>query len=290
MANCIIAFPNYVDATYYSVAFSGGSWQAAMPLTNLRDRLLVKVARSTNDDLASTIVIVDLGAPRDVRVIAIPSHNMSRDALIRVRGASDSGFSNVLLDTGWQDVWRVIYPFGSLPFGHPSFWDGKITEEDRQGYPMPFVYVASSTVNARYWKFEINDTSNADGYVELSRLFLAPGWQPDVNMAYGNQLGWETETLVEGSLGGARFYDGRNSRRVWKFSINNLTVDDALSWPFEIQRKQGIDGQVFFVFDPEDTTHLHRRAFLATIRQLSPLEFPYHNRNNAAFELEEVIA
>ena len=34
-----------------------------------------------------------------------------------------------LFDTGLNDVFQVIYPFGTLPWGHPSLWDGKIAED-----------------------------------------------------------------------------------------------------------------------------------------------------------------
>lgn len=290
MANCILAFPNYVDATYYSVAFSGGSWEPTLPLTNLRDRLLVNVTRSTDATTNNTKFDIDLGISRDIRVIAIPTHNLTRSATIRFRGASDSGFSNVVVDTGALDAWPVIYPWGTLPFGHPSFWDGKITEEDKQGYNIPFVHIFDTPVNARYWRCEIADSSNPAGYVELSRLFLCSGWQPTLNMSYGAKLRQEPLTEVSISLGKAEFYRNATTRRRVDFSVENLTVDEALTWPLEIQRKLGIDGQLFFVFDPDDTVHLHRRSFLATVAESSPLDYPYHNRNNVGFSLKEVVA
>ena len=290
MANCIIAFPNYVDATYYTVAFSGGSWQASLPLTNLKDPLLSKVSRSTSASLDNAQFDVDLGADRDVRLIAIPKHNISRLGKVRVRGSTSASFATSVLDTGWRDVWQVVYPFGTLPYGHPSWWDGKLSAEDAQWAVIPFVYVHSAAVVARYWRVEIDDTANAAGYIELTRLFLSPGWQPTRNLAYGNQLGWETETKSGLSLGGARFYDVRPARRVIRFSVNHLDVDEALAWPFDMQQRLQVSTQVYFLFNPDDTAHLHRRAFLGTLRTLSPLEFPFHDINHAAFEIEEVIA
>lgn len=290
MANCILAFPNYVDATAYTVSFSGGSWEASLPLTNLRDERIVKVARSTNDTVSNTLFTCDLGVLRDVRVVAIPNHNMSRAALVKVTAATDSGFTNTVLNTGWVDVWRQVYEFGTLPFGHPSFWTGKLTAEDAEGYTMPFVYVADAAVQARYWKVEVDDDANTDGYVELARLVLAPGYQPTRNMSYGAQIGWEDETEAQKSLGGARFYDRRGKRRVATFTLPFIEVDEGFAWPFEIARRQGVSRQIFFVFDPADDTNLHRGAFLATIRELSPLEFTAFNLTSSAFALEEVIA
>lgn len=289
MANCILAFPNHVDATYYPVSFYGGSWSSARPLTNMIDPILSKVARSSDASQASTQFIVDLGVERDVRVIGIPKHTISRPGRVKISASLDN-FATTVLATDWIDAWKEVYNFGDLPFGHPSWYDLKTPPEEAQGYPMPFIYVTDSIVMARYWKIEIDDTLNPLGYVDISRLFIASGWQPSVNIAYGMQLGWETETSVEKTIGGGRFYDVYDPRRVARFSIDNLPVDEALSFPYEIMRKQGIDKQIFFVLDPDDTVHLHRRSFLATLRQMTPLEYPYYGINNATFELEEVIA
>lgn len=290
MANAILAFPNRVDATYYTVTFSGGSWEPTLPLTNLREPLVSSVARATDAARLSTKFDVDLGTDRTIRVVGIPAHNMSRTARVKITAATDAAFTDIVSTVDWFDVWQEIYPWGTLDFEDPAFWDGKITEEDAEGYPLPVVHIFAAAVVARYWRFEIDDTANSDGYVELARLFLASGYQPTINMSYGASLGWETDTSVEKSLSGAKFYDERAPRRVAQFVLENISQDEALSSPFEMNRQLGVSRQLLFIMDPDDTIHLHRRAFLATIRQLSPLEFPYFERNQMAFELEEVIA
>ena len=290
MANVIISYPNQVDATYYTVAFSQGSWAASLPLTNLRSPLLAKVARSMDDATASTKFLVDLGAPRDITIIAGVGHNLSRiGATWRARGYSDAGLTSLQYDTTAIDPWPILYPFGSLPFHHPSWWDGKLEPEKLGDYPKLFIHKTTTTAVARYWLFEFSDTSNEDGYVQLSRLILAPGWQPDINMQYGAQLGWETDTSFETSLGGVRFFTRRNGRRVVRFVIRAIDFDEAMVWPFEMMREQGTDRQVMFVFNPDDTEHMLRRSFLARMRQLSPLEFIAFDNAQVAFELEEVL-
>lgn len=290
VSNIILGFPNYVDATYYSVAFSNGSWEAALPLTNLRDPLLSKPARSTSASTTHAKLDVDLGTPRDVRGIFIPKSNISRVGKARVRGASDSGFSNVLLDTGWQDVWRRAYEFGTLPWGHPSSWDWKISAEDAVGQTFPFVHIAEAAVVARYWRIEVDDSTNAAGYIDLNRLFLCPGWQPSRNFAYGAQFGFETDTEMQKTLGGAMYYDKRRPRRVLRLTIEHLPEGEALAQAYEMQRRLGIDLQVMVVINPEDTVNMHRRAFLATMRQLAPIEWPFFGRHSVSFEFMEVIA
>lgn len=84
-------------STLYTPSYSGGSWVAGLPLTNLSDRRVHKVARSTNDTRSSTLFTCDLGVARDVRCLALVGHNFSAVAPtdtgsgvseVRVRGFS----------------------------------------------------------------------------------------------------------------------------------------------------------------------------------------------------------
>lgn len=293
MANPVLAYPNYVDAdpAFYSVSFDGGAWEPNAPLTNLRQRLLIKRARSINCALSSTRFWVDLGAPRDVRVIAIPYLVASRETLIRVRAfATQDETGTALVDTGWTELFPVVYALGDLPFGHPSFFDGRVTPEDAAVFPMPFVHVLDEQVNAEWWLFEIDDTASTTGHIEVPKVFLAPGWQPSLYMKIGANQVFETQTTVQEAYGGAEFYDVQAGRRVFRFGFDYLPQNEALTWAGDMQRRLGVHGQLFFIYDPDDTIHLHRRSFLARMRALSPLEYAVYGRNSATYELSEVIA
>lgn len=289
MGNAIVAYPNAVDSTYVEVGFSGGGWETGLPLSNLRDPLLSSVARSTSTDPADTQFVVDLGALRDTRVIVIPKANVSRDGRARIRGGNAPGVYDVY-DSGWLDWWPEVYPIDQLPWEHPSFWDGKITEEAARGYPMPLVHVCRTVAVCRYWLFEIDDPTNDAGFIDLHRLFMSGGWQPSVNAANGMQLGWVTRTGMEEALGGERLFDRRTPRRRFVMSFDSIPADEALVWAFELQRRQGIDGQVVLIGDPDDTVHMHRRCMLATMRDPSPLEVvEYGLFHNVPLILEEVL-
>lgn len=290
MATALLCFPNEPDSTFYSVAFSGGSWEASLPLTNLIDSRLAKVARSTDDALASTQFDVDLGVSKPIRVLAIPKHNISRVGQLRIRGSNTAGdFSSPVYDTGWLDVWTVIYPHGSIDWEHPSFWTGQLSGEEAQDYDVAYIHIASVSKDARYWRFEVDDTENADGYVELARLFMASGWTPTKNMGFGAELGVTTDTTVERSLGGVDYYDRQKPRRVARFALNLIDADELLAQALEMQRRLGIDRQLFYVFDPADAANLHRLSFLCTMRALTPLEFPFTDYASTGFELQEVL-
>ncbi len=95
MANCLICSNNYLDRTYNgAVVLSGGSWQSALPISNLKDRFLVRVAQSTDTATDSTKFNFDLRTPRNIRHTFIPSHNLQRNAEYRIRYSNTPQFSS----------------------------------------------------------------------------------------------------------------------------------------------------------------------------------------------------
>lgn len=286
MANTILAYGNRIDdATLF-----GGSWLATLPLTNLQDRRLGKVARSSAAGLADTKFDVDLGGVRLTRVVALVNHNFSVDALYRIRLSSVSDFSTTVADSGWTDVWPRVYPSGSVPWGSPSWWSGRYAAEDIAGYTATLVYLLPATKNARYIRIEIDDTANEAGYVQIGRVFTSDGWQPVRNMTYGGSgLGWEDPSGVQKSLSGAASFDEKNKLRVARFGLAAMTEGEAMGNAFEIQRFAGITKEVLFVWDPDDTEHAIRRQFLGRMRTLSLMENPGPDRWKAPFEIEELL-
>jgi hypothetical protein len=193
-------------------------------------------------------------------------------------------------DTGWCDLFPPTYPVDALWWGHPSLWDGRPAAEDAGLFPQPFVAVLPEAVIARYWLVEISDPQNPDGYVQMPRVVLAPGWQPSLNLSYGATIGIEDGSQVQESLGGAEFFDHRAKKRVAHFTLTNLPKSEAAAQALALQQRLGISGQMFFVMAPGDAEGLARTSFLARMRTLSPLEMAVHGRMSAPFELLEVVA
>lgn len=285
MANCMLGFPNRIDAA----TLSGGVWAATLPRANLQNRILGKVARTADATLASTKFDMDLGAAKNIRVVSIHNHNCSLAALWRVRGASDAAFATVLHDSGWVDVWPVVYSPASIDWEDDNWWSCKYTDEQRAGYTSMASQCLTANTLARYWRIEVDDTTNAAGYVQIGRVFIGPAWQPTYNMVYGAPLGWETKTAVQEALGGAEYFQRRTPYRVQQIKLDLMSIDEGLGNAFEIQRRAGIDAEVLWVFDPADTVHALRRRYLGRLRQLSAVEYPYPNVHSTAFEIKESL-
>ena len=285
MSNVLIAYNSHVDGG----TLSGGSWSATLPLTNLQNRVISKVARSADLLAASTKFDIDVKADNLVRVIGLVGHNLSLTATWRARLYSDAGFTTLVYDSGTLNVWPAAYASTSLSWQASNWWSGAYTEADRAGYTWSAVHVLAGGLAGRYWRIEMFDASNANGYVEVGRLFMADGWQPAKNMSYGASLAWEDRSEVQEALSGTEYFDTRTPYRVARIQINWMDEDEAMGNAFELQRRAGISREVFFLWDPEDTAQAIRRQFMGRLRQLSPIEHPYLEVHKTSFEIKELL-
>ena len=97
------------------------------------------------------------------------------------------------------------------------------------------------------------------------------------------------KTDIQEALGGAEYFQRRTPFRVARFGLDWMTEDEGMSNAFEIDRRAGLDQEIFYIFDTADTVHALRRRFIARLRQLSQIEFPYQNVNKRAYEVKELL-
>lgn len=200
-------------------------------------------------------------------------------------------------DSTWLDAYPAIYPSGSTLWGSHVGGDKLTTEQHGltgvDKYPHPIIRVPDQHYNAQHWSFEFDDTANADGYVEVGRLVIAPGNRPGRNMTYevAPLLKWSTSSKRHETEGGSFHYDERVRRRMLAFVFRLLDADEALVQMFEFIRRAGIAEQFLWIFDEDDTHHMHRRSFLATLEELSGLEYPYADalHNDVGYKIVEEV-
>jgi hypothetical protein len=285
MANTMLGFPNRCDTS----TLSNGSWVATLPLTNLQQRVIALVARTTDATLASTKLDINLGISKNIRLVNLTNHNLSLAATYRVTASATATFAVLAYDSGWQSVWPVVYPYGTLEWEDDNFWTGQYTVEQIAGYTTSLTHILPNATVVQYWRIELNDTTNMAGYVQAGRLFIGPAWQPTNNRSYDSSLAWETKTVVDEAISGAEYFDVRTPYRVAKMSFDWMSTDEAFANAFELTRRAGMDQEIMFVYDPSDTVHALRRRFLSRMRTLNPIEHPYLNINKEAFEFKELL-
>lgn len=266
MANILIGYANYTDAS----TLSGGSWNASYPLSNLKDSRLALVSRSADLVTSSTIIQIDLGASKPVRVMGLANHNLSLSATVAVQMATDAGFAGITYNSGALPAWPVGY------------------DADAASYPRP-TWGAAVNLTGRYFRFVIADPGNPAGFVQIGRTFIGNGFQPSINMEAGASLALETDTAVERSLSGAEFFQPRPLRRVMRFGIPALPNAEAFGSGFEVIRRSGTHREVFVIPDSADAPNRARRDFMGRLRQLSALEQPYGLESSLGFEVAELL-
>jgi hypothetical protein len=293
--NALFAFPNFLDPTaVYTPALWGGTWQSAAPLSNLQNRFLAYKARSVGLTPDNTNFVVDLGTKRTVQVVALPRHNLSLTATYSVYLFTDwtqpsPPLSAAVASAVNQPVFGVNYPFGTIPYENPSWYNGQITPEQWYQNRIPLLVILPQPILARYVWVQIQDTANPAGYVELSRMVVAPGWQPSVNIKTGAQIGVSDPTVTTTSLGEVDYFDLRTKRRTATVSIDYLPQNEAFAQVLDLQMSGGVSGQIFFSYAPQDAVNFSRHSFLATLTRLDPLTAAAAGYQSAAFSLQEVV-
>lgn len=272
MANVCFGFPILSDdSAGVTPTFSGGSWRAALPLTNLKDRRLAAVARSTDATTASTTFTVDCGSDVAARVFALCGHNLSAAATVRVTAVNAAAVT--------------VYDSGVL-----SVTPAGLTAAMAAVLDVPWYVVAPTVQTARHFTFAITDTGNAAGYVEVGRAIVASGFQPSVNASYGLAWGQENPTTRTRSIGGAAVYDRQRGARTVAGVLAMMPESEAFGDWFDLKARAGLDGQLFFVYDPDvlaTSATGYKRAMLAVFAQVDPIAHPYFGRYETAFALVE---
>lgn len=281
MANIIVGFNNLAN----SCTLSGGSWQSTLPLNNLKDRKLYKIARSTNDDAANTQFTVDFGAEKVVKVFSLIKHNFTTEATARLIASNDAGFGTILYDSGTASVWPLVDSL-TLEWEDSNFWSGVPSDEQISMFNGISLWVVPTLV-ARYWKVQITDTNNPDGYVDIGRLFVSKDFSPTINASYGLNFGVIDKSEIEESLGGVEHYDEKVKVRTVDFSLDTLTEDEAFGKWFRLMLGQGTTGEVLFVYDYEDTKYSLDRSFLGRLEKSNPLTTPYFDNWSSGATIKE---
>ncbi len=192
-------------------------------------------------------------------------------------------------DSGLLPAIPAVYNTEDLDWEDSNFWAGVYSTEDLNNYTTNIIHILTAIILARYWRIDIIDTLNPAGYVQIGRVFMGSTWIPANDAEVGLTAGWETATQSQKALNGTKYYQRRTPYRVTRFTLNVMSPNESMSNAFEIDKKAGIDGEVLWVQDTNDTLMALQRRFLGTFRELNPIEYPYSNLTKKAYTIEETV-
>lgn len=265
----------YFNRVCSRATVSGGSWLAALPSSNVRTPERAAVARSSTDATTDTKLLIDLGAAYTLRIVAFDAHNLSDDGQWRVKLGTTSGASDV-------------YSGSLVDWLQATGVESTITEHGAsKGTDLPALLVLPADYSARYLTIEIEDTTNAAGYVEIGYVFAGPALVPSINPEYGAWADSRVDLSTKSrARNGAVWTDAARRHRATQLSLGSLTQAEADVLD-EIQRVQGIVGSIVFVADIDDLAKSQRYGGIGTLRELSALENPYYARRGLAVAWEQ---
>jgi len=290
MKNISFAVPS---VTRKITAVSGGSWRSGYPLAAAvaHPVRLGYPAQSTDAQTASTQGLFVLDAPRPISVVALVNHNLTPDAIWRVKFYSDAAGSVEIAGSGTGDLeaWGVVKPFGTALWGTPEVWNGKPGPETRAAFVPTAIANLSGLVLARSFRLEIEDTDNPDGLVRIGHVEVAAQWSASRNYDYRANLGFRDRSLITEAAGGAQYGEKRRNPRVFEGVIRNLPKDEAMGLALDMQRSQATTEPVLVQIDADDVVHGQRLSMLARLRALNGIEHGHYNKFDFPFQIEEVL-
>jgi len=308
MANVSLVYKNISD----DATITGAGWNSELPLSNMQDTRLHKVARADGLPAGTQIVqfIVDLGAfsagdyssYKAYDAIALVNHTLSPKAKIAIQTSAVSDFSSSIgLDLRTTDVYRVTQRDIDWNWANPKFFSKKLSELDLYGVIRVYVYPLSTAqsnsnrgvvqANGRYIKITITDEYNESlrNYIDIGRLIIGKRLITTVNMSYGASLRYEDDSIVQPSIGGEVFADRRTKKRVMTFQHDFLSKSEALSGALDAQRVSGITDEVLVIADYEDSAYGFKRDFLGRFKTLDDVSQWTHSLYKTSYEIEEIL-
>lgn len=269
--------------------YSGGSWVAGLPLSNMKTRSPRQVARSTNAATGSTKFVVDLGSMRVIQIFALVNHNLSPGATIRFRASNNSNGSSPLVDVT-KLATEPDVPWGSTSFYATPFYGfvGTVPPGGRITF-----YKHPITVVARYLFVDISDIGNAAGYIQIGRFMAGEPFIPTFNMEWGAEIVLSDESKLTKSMGGQLYVNEQTKRRRLNCSLRFLSEAQGMGAIYDMKMRLGQTRGLLAMWNPEASSSVrYRSTIYGSFADLSSLaadtrsvRFPY----SSTLGIEELV-
>ncbi len=147
------------------------------------------------------------------------------------------------------------------------------------------------TVSAcRYWRLEITDDTNSDGYIEIGYWYLGGFQQPTENAVWGAEQNLEFHGQNDSNEYGVKFMQVYSRQEIIKLDYENISADDvalirnmALTL-YDVDGDGHVDPVLLHLFSDENDY-----IYLVDLIGEIPRSFEWKDMNNISLEFEEVV-
>jgi len=236
MPNLRIITPNSADEATLTAA---PAMVASLPVENLQDQTRARVARTAGLATPQHVYGTWTG-PRPCGGFVLWRHNLTAAATLRLviyEGQNQTGA--ILYDSGVISLGDGMPAWGEQPWGAFQ-WGGSIFSD----WPVAFVNLWFDQVTAQSFDLQLTDSGNTAGYMQASRLFLGPVFEPTWNFEWGADCHWDEDSVQERTDGGTLRTDAADPYRVWQLSLEYLNDGERAALT-EMARVVGRRGDVF---------------------------------------------
>ena len=275
--SCLIAYDNRADEG----TMTGEGWSAELPLKNMQNKILTKVARIENQTANFSL---KWDRPIPIRVIGLIRHNLSQEATVNIKLKNSA--NNTIYESSKR--WKGR-PFIMREWADPDFIAGEPRDTFRSRHSRITYIDCGRNFGAK--SIDVSVTEQKLNYIQVGRLFVGKAWSPKINYQSGQKIWYEQITDKRRALGGTLYTDLRANYRVIQFGLSYLTQDEALGYAMDMQKNIGDSDECLVNLDPDNTVYPYAMTLMGRVRQLSPIEqiarieYPF----STAYEIEEIV-
>lgn len=251
-----------------TTTITGSGWLAAQPVTNMRLRDLSKVSRTTSGSPVGGEFVVDHGTAKTARVLTMMATNLTANATITWNRGTTSGNDNVVAGSP-VNAWQFT----------PNVVNGRV-------YATAMITNTTAT-SARYDEVIISDPGNPAGYIEIGRIWISDLWYPQFGAVHPLSDNIEDLSQVDRSDGGNLWITKKRKIRSVEFAFQGLTIAESNTL-YELMLESGITEEVLYMPKLGDMAYNQRFGYIATMTELSALEYPFPTRKSLPIRLTEI--
>lgn len=218
-------------------------------------------------------VVVDLGEPKPIRLVAPLYVSASPSATWRVRAA----------DTLDATTGAPKYDSGPMIFGR-----GELGLKHRRGRLHDWIW-SDTPIIARYWRVDFYDFENPEARLLVGNLVLSEAWQPSNNIVYGWSMGVTDPSRVPRAVAGRRDPLNRRPYMTGKVAFDVALESDMFGMAWDLDEEVGTTEAVLILIDPSLGVYRQKKAVWGLFTSLEPIVNPYFKIYAKSYEIEELI-